>query len=337
MPVRLGRAMIRTRNTSVGLKPPVVLVCAALWLGVVCRVASGEHLEPQVNLFVVGDLGFSPPENRTFDQQKTACAMAAYAAKSPIPFDAALVCGDSFKVKLAGPDDPQFRQGFEEMYGAQTLNMPFLAVLGNHDCESKNAAAELDYAAKHPDSRWKMPGRWYRRDMPAAQPLVTVLMLDSNRDEVGKEQWQAQLRWLDEELTKPRQSAWTICLAHHPLFSDGQHGDNAALQAAWGPLFKKHKVDFYFSGHDHILQHLQVPDWPTTFIISGGGGENTNRPTSGSRGPFMRAVHGFAVAQFSARAAKVSLVDDTGALLHVFERSRSGEIAIISTTPSDKP
>lgn len=315
----------------------MVLVCVSFWLGAVWGAAPGEPLEPQVNLFVIGDLGFSPPENRTPDQEKTARAMAAYAAKSLIAFDATLICGDNFKVKLTGPDDPQFRQAFEEMYDAQALKMPFFAVLGNHDCESKSAAAQLDYAAKHPESRWKMPGRWYRLDLPAAQPLVTILMLDSNRDVIGKEQWQAQLRWLDEELCKPRKSAWTIWLTHYPLFSDGQHGDNGALKKAWGPLLTKHKVDFYLSGHDHILQHLQLPDWQTTFIISGGGGENTKRPVSRSRGPFMRAVHGFAVVQFSARSAKVSLVDDTGMLLHVFERDRSGEIGILSTTPSDKP
>ena len=315
----------------------MLLVCVAFWLGAVCGAAPGEPLEPQVKLFVAGDLGFNSAANGNLDQQKTARAMAAYAAKSLHAFDATLLCGDSFKVKLAGPDDPQFRQGFEEMYDAQALKMPFLAVLGNHDYEYKSAAAQLEYAAKHPDSRWKMPGRWYRLNLPAAQPLVTVLMLDSNRDVVGKEQWQSQLRWLDEELCKPRKAAWTICLAHHPLFSDGQHGDNAALQAAWGPLLRKHKVDFYLSGHDHILQHLQMPDWPSTFIISGGGGENTKRSITGSRGPFIRAVHGFAVMQFSTRSAKVSLVDDTGTLLHVFERGRKGEIGILSTTPSDKP
>ncbi|MCY3018943.1 MAG: metallophosphoesterase [Planctomycetota bacterium] len=313
------------------------MVCAVLWLVAASGAAPGEPVEPQVNVLVVGDLGFSPPEKRTPDQQNTARAMAAYAGTSRLAFDAALVGGDSFKVKLAGPDDPQFREGFEEIYDRKALSMPFYAVLGNHDCESKNAAAELAYAATHPDSRWKMPGHWYRLDLPAAAPLVTVLMLDSNRDAVGKEQWKAQLRWMDEELSKPRQSAWTICLAHHPLFSDGQHGDSGTLQAAWGPLLKKHKVDFYLSGHDHILQHIQAPDWPTTFIVSGGGGENTKRAVAGKRGPFLRATHGFAALQFGARSAKVSLIDDTGAVLHVFERDRSGDIRIVSTTPSDKP
>jgi hypothetical protein len=182
-----------------------------------------------------------------------------------------------------------------------------------------------------------MPGHWYRLDLPPAEPLVTVFMLDSNRDALGKKQWQAQLQWLDDELAKPRKSLWTVCLGHHPLFSDGQHGDDTALQAAWGPLLKKHKVDFYLSGHDHTLQHLQAPEWATTFVVSGGGGENTKRSIAGKRGPFIRAIHGFAVLQFGAARAKVSLIDDTGAVLHVFERDRSGAIRIISTTPSDTP
>lgn len=247
--------MLAANNAPAGLRPRLFL-CLAFWSVAACGGVPGAPVEPQVNLLVVGDWGFSAPEKRTPDQQHTAQAMAAYASKSQIAFDAALVGGDSFKVQLAGPDDPQFRQGFEEMYDAQVLNMPFFAVLGNHDCEHRNAAAELAYAAEHPASRWKMPARWYRLDLPAAAPLVTVLMLDSNRGALGKDQWQTQIRWLDEELSKPRTSSWTVCLAHHPLFSDASHGDGSALQAEWGPLLKKHAVDFCLSGHDHVLQHL---------------------------------------------------------------------------------
>jgi len=182
-----------------------------------------------------------------------------------------------------------------------------------------------------------MPSRWYRLDLPAQNPLVTVLMLDSNRSELGKKLWQAQLGWMEEELARPRQSSWTICLAHHPLFSDGQHGDNAALQAAWGPMMRKYKVDFYVSGHDHILQHLEIPSWAISFLTSGGGGENTKRDVTGTRGPFTRAVHGFAVMEFGPVSSKVSLIDDKGMPLHVFERDRVGVTRILTTTPSDRP
>ncbi len=290
---------------------------------------AGAPAGPQANLLVISDWGFSPPEKRTPDQQIAARAMAAYVRQSGIAFDAVLVGGDNFKVKLWGPDDPQFGEAFESMYDAQVLRMPFYAVLGSHDYEYGAVAAELDYSRRHPDSRWKIAARWYRLDLPAAAPLVTVLMLDSDQDLLGREQWQAQLRWLEAELARPRQTAWTICLAHHPLFSDGQHGDNPAMQAALGPLLQRHKVDFYISGHDHVLEHLQVPGWQTTFLISGGGGENIKRPVPGNRGLFVRASLGFAALQCDPRAVKVSLVNAAGQALHVFERDRAGQIRIL--------
>ena len=318
-------------NTLAGLRRAGLLL--ALWATAESGAAPEPSAQARVGLLVIGDWGFSAPEKRTPDQQNTARAMAAFARRSPGAFDAVLVPGDNFKVKLAGPEDPQFRQAFEEMYDAQVLRLPFFAVLGSHDYEYHAAEAQLAYGRQHPDSRWRMAGRWYRVDLPTAAPLVTVLMLDSDRTAIGKDAWQAQIRWMEGELSKPRTSAWTICVGHHPLFSDGQHGDNKAMQSAWGPILKKHRVDFYISGHDHVLQHLQEPDWPTTFLISGGGGENTHRPVSGRHGPFVRATHGFAALRFDMRSARVTLVADTGVVLHAFERDRSGEIRLLGMTP----
>jgi len=320
-------------NTVAGLRWASLLL--TFWAAAESGAAPDPSPQARVGLLVIGDWGFSAPEKRTPDQQNTARAMAAFVRRSARPFDAVLVPGDNFKVKLAGPADPQFQQAFDDMYDAQDLRMPFFAVLGSHDYECHAAEAQLAYGRAHPDSRWRMAGRWYRVDLPSTASLVTVLMLDSDRKAIGKDAWQAQIRWMDGELSKPRKSAWTICVGHHPLFSDGQHGDNKAMQSAWGWILKKHRVDFYISGHDHVLQHLQAPGWPTTFLISGGGGENTQRPLSGRRGPFVRAIHGFAAMQFDTRSARVSLVAETGAVLHVFERDRSGEVRIVGATTGD--
>lgn len=288
-------------------------------------------LPPEVNLLVIGDWGFSPPDKRTPDQEIAARALSTYVQQSEAQFDAVLVVGDNFKCKLQGPDDPQFRPAFEGMYDSRVLRMPFYVVLGSHDYEYGAADAELQYSRRHPDSRWKMPARWYRLDLPAANPLVTVLMLDSDRDAMAQDQWQAQLRWMEAELAKPRQTSWTLCVGHHPLFSDGRHGNNAMMQAAWGPILKKHRVDFYIAGHDHVLQHLEAPGWPCTFLISGGGGENVQRPVPGKQGPFARATLGFLRMQCSIQAVKVSLVDHNNRALHVFERDHTGTLHSLLT------
>src|SRR5438093_141999 len=139
------------------------------------------------------------------------------------------------------------------MYDPTRLAAPLYVVLGNHDYESRKAPIELDYAKQNPRSRFKMPARWYRVDLPP----VTLIALDSNHDELSKGQWTTETRWLEAELSKPQTTRWTICFAHHPLFSNSQHGDDEKLQRVWGPAFKRHHVDFYLCSHDHCLEHLE--------------------------------------------------------------------------------
>jgi hypothetical protein len=49
--------------------------------------------------------------------------------------------GDNFYSHgLKGPDDPYFKQTFSDMYSAPSLQVPWYAVLGNHDYGEANAA-----------------------------------------------------------------------------------------------------------------------------------------------------------------------------------------------------
>src|SRR4029079_19756299 len=123
---------------------------------------------------------------------------------------------------------------FERMYDPQRLNFPFYASFGNHDYREKETQIEINYARQHPESRWRMRGKWYRVDFPNEEsPLVTVLMLDSNQPSLTPDEWQEENSWLRWQLSKPRKARWLICCAHHPLFSNGDHGDNGVLQREW--------------------------------------------------------------------------------------------------------
>ena len=134
------------------------------------------------------------------------------------------------------------------------LPMPFFACLGNHDYDGNNLNIESDSARQNPASRFKLPDRWYRLDLPAEKPVAPVLMLDSNMELLGDVRWNQQIAWLQKQLESPR-AAWTICCAHHPLFSNGFFWGNGPLQKDWGMLFQRHHVDFYLSGHEHDMEH----------------------------------------------------------------------------------
>ena len=278
---------------------------------------------PVVNLLSMGDWGTGQPE-----QGKVAQAMAAYITVAKVPFDGMLLVGDNFYVKIPGGiQDPVWQTVFEKMYDPAVLNFPFYAVLGNHDYKDGKDAIELEYTKAHPESRWKLPARWYRVDFPPTHPQVTAIMLDSDKDELGKDRWNEEKHWLDAELAKPR-GRWTLCCAHHPLFSNGGHGDNGVLQQEWGPLLVKYNVDFYICGHDHDLQHLQIPKWFTSFLLVGGGGADVKLMRHDDRGPMSRLTHGFANLTFAGDLATVRYTNDQGRTIHLFTRDKAGTVKV---------
>lgn len=287
----------------------------------------------EVNLLALGDWG----QSNAPVQQAIANQMAAY-ARSSVKVDATLLLGDNFYGTMPrGVADKRWQVEFETMYDAKALAVPFYAALGNHDYETGKDLAELDYAKQHPQSRWKMPNRWYRVEIPAAKPLVSVLVLDSNYAALSPEQWAAELAWIKAELGKPRPGRWLIALAHHPLFSNGQHGDGRRIQKEWGDLFKQHKPDFYLCGHDHDLQHLEIDGWPTSFIVAGGGGAKVRVMRTDKHGPFSRSLNGFFHLQLNENEARGKFIGADGKVLHLFTRSADGAVKVVQTTGRDTP
>jgi len=293
----------------------VILAVVAMLAGV-SWAADGK-----VNLLVIGDVGYAPSDTVSPNTRTVAKALAQYADKSGLKFDAVLIPGDVFKVKLKSTSDEAFKQGFEQLFDPKVLKMPFYTVLGNHDYDS-GAAVELKYAKDHPDSRWKTKGQWYRVDWPEKDPAVSVLMLNSMKDNMSAGDWKMQKQWMEAELKKDRKGGWMVCCGHKPFTSDGQHGDSQTVRGEFGPLLKKYAVDFYLAGHDHVLEHARVEGWPTDFVISGGGGENVNRPMNGHKAMFAEPISGFAHMTFEKNVATVKFVDVKGEGVYEFARQR---------------
>lgn len=271
----------------------------------------------QVNLLLLGDWG-----NGSSAQKDVAESMARYASSAGLQFNAAVTAGDNIYLRLRHVEDPRFGRLFEDMYDPQRLAMPFYMTLGNHDYYFGIYKFQLAYPAAHPTSRWKQPDRFYRIDFPIqANPLVAVIVLDSNSGPLSDDEWKRQLGWMDEQLAKARREArWLICVAHHPFFSNGMHGDNLKLQREWGPLMRKHGVDLYVCGHDHDLQHLEIPGWPFGFLIVGGGGAG-KRWLSRKYGPFSELLHGFGHLHATPDRLTARLINVNGQVVHEFHRT----------------
>ena len=305
------KGVLRTlRTVWVGL----LALCGAVYCSVL--LAAGR----QVNILALGDWG---AETRA--EAAVARGMKTYVESHDFKPDAVLLLGDNFYMTLSGGvEDARWQKMFEQMYDSNFLAAPFYAVLGNHDYSSNSAWVELEYAKTHPNSRFKMPGRWYRVDLPPEHSMVSLIALDSEADQLGRRRWAEQSEWLEGQLVGQR-APWTICFAHHPLFSDSAHGDDRKLQKDWGPLFRKYHVDFYLAGHDHCLEYLEIPGWSTSFVVSGAGGQSLY-PIEGHRAKFARSIHGFVKLEFSTGTARVSFVDEQGKTLYTFQKNRQGRV-----------
>lgn len=312
-----------------------------LLLGAGCEAESPEAQGPasrpsgptttisseRVELIAMGDWG-----EDTAAEREVATAMSKYVQAEAAPLTNVLLCGDNFYFKLSGPDDPHWQTLFEQMYDPKTLGVPFYACLGNHDYDGDNLRIELTYARTHPGSRFKLAAEWYRVDLPKDKPMVTVILLDSNKDNLSELQWNRQVQWLDHELAGPR-ARWTICVAHHPLFSNGFFWGNGPLQHDWGTLFQKYKVDFYLCGHEHDIEHLEIPKWFTSFVIDGGGGAHTHPLSRDDRG-FSRQAFGFVNFELTPDKATVRFIGTDDQPMHIFERTKAGDVKILQTTPN---
>eukprot|EP01062_Namystynia_karyoxenos_P072611 TRINITY_DN6891_c0_g1_i1.p1 TRINITY_DN6891_c0_g1~~TRINITY_DN6891_c0_g1_i1.p1 ORF type:complete len:433 (+),score=108.25 TRINITY_DN6891_c0_g1_i1:74-1300(+) len=70
-----------------------------------------------------------------------------------------------------------------------------------------------------------------------------------------------QLRWLRTVLAESR-AHWKLVIGHFGVRSCAlhEHGDTPALVEHLEPVLRRYGADAYFSGHDHILQHIERGD-----------------------------------------------------------------------------
>jgi tartrate-resistant acid phosphatase type 5 len=225
-------------------------------------------------------------------QKKTAAAMLEFHRKTP--FDFGITLGDNFyNVGMTSPADARWKTWWEDMYAA--LGVKFYATLGNHDWgHADSPAAEILYSEK--SSSWRMPAPYYTFTAGSVQ----FFALDTN--EISE----AQLMWLKEELAKSK-AHWKIVYGHHPIYSDGDHGDSIILKARLLPLLKD-KVDMYLVGHDHVVNHIK-PENGIQFFVSGGAGAGLYKVTPKERTLFAQSINAFAVIEADAKEMKFRFID----------------------------
>lgn len=256
---------------------------------------------------VFGDFGYRGKDS---GQQEVAATIASIHKQRP--FQIGITLGDNFYERgVRSVDDAAWRDIWEADYGK--LGIPFFATLGNHDYYGK-PQAQVDYTARSPSKTWRMPYRYYSY---TAGP-VRFFALDTDEGTTtfwhfGK-RWSAeQESWLRDALSRDKGSPWKIVYGHHPVFSDGHHGDTSRMLKQLLPLLKAHRVDVYLAGHDHDLQYFEQDG--IHFVIAGGGGKDV-RGVTARRAKFVKSANGFLELNATARKLDLTLRDSKGASLY---------------------
>jgi tartrate-resistant acid phosphatase type 5 len=146
------------------------------------------------------------------------------------------------------------------------------------------------------------------------------------------EQQAEQLAWLESELKRSRTTPFLAVMGHHPVYSDGPHGDHPVLVRDWDPLFRKYNVDLCLAGHDHDMQHLEFENHPTSFFLSGGGGAELYdiKIDPSHRGPYAQKVYGFSHLSVAEKKMRLRHLDSDGRVLHAFAKTSEGKITVVS-------
>lgn len=263
-----------------------------------------------LRVVAIGDFGY-----RGEGSGQEAVAASIRRLHGELPFHLGLTLGDNFYPDgVTSVKDPHWSGIWEPGYGP--MRIPFFASLGNHDYHGK-VQAQIDYSGL--SSTWRMPHRYYTFSAGPAQ----FFALDTDEGTAGRllfaKPWSdAQARWLDAALTRS-QAPWKIVYGHHPIYSDGHHGDEKRLQKKLLPILNKHGVAAYLCGHEHDLQHHVQGG--IDFFVAGGGGRQT-RAVEKRRAVFAAGRHGFLEIQATQRTLVFRLRAANGAVVHAQQRAR---------------
>lgn len=219
-------------------------------------VAPQEELASEIKLPTTQPLlrFVSVADTGTGDRGQYAVAEAITRYHEQHPFDLVILAGDNI---YDNGEIEKIGAVFEEPYAPLLeRGVKFQAVLGNHDIRTDNGDRQVSYPG------FNMQGRRYytfRREP------VQFFALDTNKNA----DWEAQLSWLEEELSKS-EATWKVVFGHHQIYSSALYGVNKRLVKRLTPLFQKYGVQLYINGHDHVYERTH-PINGTTYLICGAG------------------------------------------------------------------
>lgn len=252
---------------------------------------AGEEPAAPLRFVAVGDTG-----KANAVQVDVAAAIRDQCAAEGCDF--VLLLGDNLYPEGAEDvDDDVWQSAFEEPY--QDIDLPFYAVLGNHDYGGKFLFIDVDglgnqfergpveVAYSQHSDKWRMPATHYTM----RQGPVGFVMIDTDSILWKNRRNGNQRTWWPGALAAMADAPWVFAVGHHPYRSNGDHGNAGDYQTLDISIHLDQldgeeveefmednvcgNVDLYLSGHDHDRQWLSDPSLceGTELVVSGAGAE----------------------------------------------------------------
>lgn len=283
-------------------------------------------LTGDVTLMIGNDLG-----RNGYYEQKPIAELMGKVAEAVGP-DAFLALGDIHHyLGIESVNDPLWMTNYEFVYSHPELQVEWCPILGNHEYRG-NTQAVMDYSAT--SRRWNMPSRYYTRIFDNDGTRVKVVFIDTapiidkyhadtaEYPDAYSQDVEAQLRWLDRELSRDDNADWTIVAGHHPVYAQTpkQTSERTDMQKKVDPILRKHKVDMYVCGHIHNFQHIRKNGIDYVVNTSGSLSRPDVKPTDGT--VFCSGAPGFSVLTATPKALTLSMIDNKGNVIHQVTRSK---------------
>lgn len=302
----------------------ILLVLAATF----CASAqkSVNELSGNVKLMIGNDLG----RNGYYEQKPIADLMGKVAeAVGP---DAFLALGDTHHyLGIRSVNDPLWMTNYELIYSHPELQVEWFPILGNHEYRG-NTQAVIDYSGT--SRRWTMPSRYYTRIFDNDGTRVKVVFIDTtpiidkyhaNTDDypdADRQDVDAQLQWLDNELSRDDKEDWTIVAGHHPVYAQTpkQSSEREDMQKKVDPILRKHKVDMYVCGHIHNFQHIRKNG--IDYVVNTSGSLSRPDVTATDGTVFCSGIPGFSILSATPTSLTLSMIDNSGNIIHQVNRNK---------------
>jgi tartrate-resistant acid phosphatase type 5 len=276
-----------------------------------------DAFEQAYNFLVIGDWG----RQGEYNQAEVGEQMGKFGKDLDIQF--VISTGDHFYPNgIAGVDDRQWLESFENIYKAHSLHCDWYPVLGNHDYRG-DPESQIEYSKR--SRRWQLKQHYYTIEKAIDKkntalfvfldtpPLIRQYYKELDKTHIGGQDTTRQYFWLDSVLAASK-AQWKIVVGHHHVFTGGKRApEQPEMVERVKPLLEKYGVQAYFNGHEHDLQVIKRGT--VHYFVSGAGSEM--RPTGKIEGTLFSAeASGFMAVSMLGEQMLVQVIDHTGKILY---------------------